>query len=116
MVDINVVVKASSENLNKIQVFPTPESPISRSLNNRSYVFFAIFVYIFDFDVSNPKSGVEVDMFILFHKTICYVLCPCIRMNNLRTFAVHCVNGPLALNNIYCFRLLSLSTPPKSLD
>lgn len=42
IVDINVVVKASSENLNKTQVFPTPESPIKSNLNKRSYVFFAI--------------------------------------------------------------------------
>ena len=42
MVDMKVVLKASSENLNKTQVFPTPESPISKSLNNKSYVFFAI--------------------------------------------------------------------------
>lgn len=42
MVDINVEVNASSENRNSIQVFPTPESPISNSLNNRSYVFLAI--------------------------------------------------------------------------
>lgn len=42
MVEINVVEKASSENLNNIQVLPTPESPISNNLNNRSYVFFAI--------------------------------------------------------------------------
>lgn len=48
MVEINVVVKASSENLNKTQVFPTPESPINNNLNRRSYVFFAIF--------QNPKS------------------------------------------------------------
>ena len=32
IVDMNVVLKASSENLNNIHVFPTPESPISRSL------------------------------------------------------------------------------------
>lgn len=42
MVEINVVEKASSENLNSIQVLPTPESPINSNLNNRSYVFFAI--------------------------------------------------------------------------
>ena len=42
IVEINVVEKASSENLNNIQVLPTPESPISSNLNNRSYVFFAI--------------------------------------------------------------------------
>lgn len=42
MVEINVVEKASSENLNNIQVLPTPESPMSSNLNNRSYVFFAI--------------------------------------------------------------------------
>lgn len=42
MVDINVVLKASSENRNNKQVFPTPESPIKSNLNNKSYVFFAI--------------------------------------------------------------------------
>lgn len=42
MVEMNVVEKASSENLNNIQVLPTPESPMSSNLNNRSYVFFAI--------------------------------------------------------------------------
>lgn len=42
IVEIKVDVKASSENRNRMHVFPTPESPISRSLNNRSYVFLAI--------------------------------------------------------------------------
>lgn len=42
MVEMKVVLKASSENRNRTQVFPTPESPIRRSLNSRSYVFFAI--------------------------------------------------------------------------
>ena len=32
MVDINVELKASSENLKSTHVLPTPESPISRSL------------------------------------------------------------------------------------
>lgn len=32
IVDINVELKASSENLNNKHVFPTPESPISKSL------------------------------------------------------------------------------------
>ena len=36
MVEINVVLKASSENLNNKQVFPTPESPINSNLNKRS--------------------------------------------------------------------------------
>lgn len=36
MVEMNVVVKASSENLNNILVFPTPESPINSNLNNKS--------------------------------------------------------------------------------
>ena len=43
IVDIKVVLNASSENLNSKHVFPTPESPIKSSLNNKSYVFFAIF-------------------------------------------------------------------------
>lgn len=42
MVDMNVVVNASSENRNRMHVLPTPESPISNSLNNRSYVFLAM--------------------------------------------------------------------------
>lgn len=42
MVDMNVVVNASSENLYSMHVLPTPESPISSSLNSRSYVFLAI--------------------------------------------------------------------------
>lgn len=42
IVDIKVVLNASSENLNKRQVFPTPLSPINRSLNKQSYAFFAI--------------------------------------------------------------------------
>lgn len=42
IVEINVEVKASSENLNRIQVLPTPESPISSSLYSKSYVFLAI--------------------------------------------------------------------------
>lgn len=45
MVDINVDVNASSEKRNSMQVFPTPESPISRSLKSKSYVFFAISRY-----------------------------------------------------------------------
>jgi len=36
MVDINVDVNASSENRNNMHVFPTPESPISKSLKSRS--------------------------------------------------------------------------------
>ena len=39
---MNVVLKASSENLNKRHVLPTPESPINSNLNSRSYVFLAI--------------------------------------------------------------------------
>lgn len=42
MVDMNVVLKASSENLNRTQVFPTPESPMSSNLNSKSYVFLAM--------------------------------------------------------------------------
>lgn len=42
MVEMKVVLKASSEKRNSTQVFPTPESPISSSLNSKSYVFFAI--------------------------------------------------------------------------
>jgi hypothetical protein len=33
MVEMNVLLKASSENRNKTDVFPTPLSPISNSLN-----------------------------------------------------------------------------------
>lgn len=33
MVEMNVVLKASSENRKRMQVFPTPESPISSNLN-----------------------------------------------------------------------------------
>lgn len=36
IVDINVVVKWLSENLNNMQVFPTPESPMRSSLNSKS--------------------------------------------------------------------------------
>lgn len=39
---MNVVEKASSEKRNSMQVLPTPESPMSSSLNSKSYVFFAI--------------------------------------------------------------------------
>lgn len=42
MVEMKVVVKASSENLKSMHVFPTPESPISNSLNSKSYDFLAI--------------------------------------------------------------------------
>ena len=38
MVDINVELKASSENLTSIHVLPTPLSPIRRSLKRKSYV------------------------------------------------------------------------------
>lgn len=47
MVEIKVVLKASSEKRNNTQVFPTPESPIRRSLNSRSYVFFAMMMRVF---------------------------------------------------------------------
>ncbi len=33
IVEIKVALKASSENLNRTQVFPTPESPMSNNLN-----------------------------------------------------------------------------------
>lgn len=33
IVEMKVVLKASSENRNNMQVFPTPESPISNNLN-----------------------------------------------------------------------------------
>lgn len=33
IVDMNVVLKASSENRKRMQVFPTPESPINNNLN-----------------------------------------------------------------------------------
>lgn len=33
IVEIKDILKASSENLNKIDVFPTPESPIKSNLN-----------------------------------------------------------------------------------
>lgn len=46
IVDMNVVVKASSENLKRIHVFPTPESPINNNLNSRSYVFLAIVILV----------------------------------------------------------------------
>ena len=36
IVDMNVVLKASSENRNRMHVFPTPESPINKSLKRRS--------------------------------------------------------------------------------
>lgn len=36
MVEMKVVLKASSENLKRMHVLPTPESPIRSSLNNRS--------------------------------------------------------------------------------
>ena len=38
MVEINVELKASSENLTSIHVLPTPLSPIRRSLKRKSYV------------------------------------------------------------------------------
>lgn len=40
MVDMKVVLKVSSAYLKRTHVFPTPESPIRRSLKSRSYAFF----------------------------------------------------------------------------
>ena len=42
IVDMKVVLNASSLNRKRRQVFPTPESPINNNLNNKSYVFLAI--------------------------------------------------------------------------
>lgn len=42
IVEMNVALKASSLKRYKIHVLPTPLSPINKSLNNRSYCFFAI--------------------------------------------------------------------------
>ena len=39
IVEINVVLKASSEKRKRTHVFPTPLSPIRRSLKRRSYAF-----------------------------------------------------------------------------
>lgn len=36
IVEMNVDVNASSENRKRMQVFPTPESPINSNLNNKS--------------------------------------------------------------------------------
>ena len=44
IVEMKVVLNASSENLKRMHVFPTPESPMSNNLNNKSYDFFAICV------------------------------------------------------------------------
>uniref|UniRef100_A0A8W7PR05 Uncharacterized protein n=1 Tax=Anopheles coluzzii TaxID=1518534 RepID=A0A8W7PR05_ANOCL len=41
MVEMKVDVNASSEKRNRMQVFPTPESPISSSLNSRSREMYA---------------------------------------------------------------------------
>lgn len=38
MVEMNVVLNVSSENLNRMHVLPTPESPIRSSLKSRSYL------------------------------------------------------------------------------
>ena len=45
MVEMKVVLKASSENRKSMHVLPTPESPISNNLNNKSYAFLAISQY-----------------------------------------------------------------------
>ena len=42
IVEMNVVLKASSEKRKRRQVLPTPESPINKSLKSKSYVFFAM--------------------------------------------------------------------------
>ena len=54
---MKVVLNASSEKRNRRQVFPTPESPMSNNLNNKSYVFLAISNQRTAGSISNDKMA-----------------------------------------------------------
>ncbi|KAL7872537.1 hypothetical protein SRHO_G00075200 [Serrasalmus rhombeus] len=83
MVEMKVVLKASSEKRNSTQVFPTPESPIRRSLKSRSYVFFAIVGFRKDWAVYSG-AALGVDGFMVEFSSALQLLTPEVSLLSLK--------------------------------
>ena len=65
IVDINVELYASSEKRNKIQVLPTPESPIMSNLKRWSYVFAMLVCSSTSTDRKHPYLHMADDVMFL---------------------------------------------------